>query len=76
MCECNIYFYKQSQETNFSSNQETYSMPYEAFAKDGSGGEFVFLNDDSIYVQFELKSLFIKDRIKVKLRYNTTVLKL
>ena len=26
MCECNIYFYKQSQETNFSSNQETYSM--------------------------------------------------
>jgi hypothetical protein len=48
MHECDIYFYKQSQETNFSSNQEIYSIPCEAFAQDGSGGEFVFLNDGSI----------------------------
>ena len=38
MSECDIYFYKQSQETQFSSNQEIYSIPCEAFAKDGSGG--------------------------------------
>lgn len=48
MHECDIYFYKESKETNFSSNQEVYSMPYEIFAQDGSGGEFVFLNDGSI----------------------------
>ena len=48
--ECDIYFYKQSKETDFFSNDEVYSMPCEAFAKDGSGGEFVFLNDGSIYV--------------------------
>ncbi len=48
MQECDIYFYEQSQETNFSSNQEVYSMSYEAFAQDGSGGEFVFLDDGSI----------------------------
>lgn len=48
MRECDIYFYKQSQETQFSSNQEIYSIPCEAFAQDGSGGEFVFLNDGSI----------------------------
>lgn len=48
MQECDIYFYEQSQETNFSSNQEVYSMSYETFAQDGSGGEFVFLNDGSI----------------------------
>ena len=45
MHECDIYFYKESKETNFSSNQEVYSIPCEAFAQDGSGGEFVFLND-------------------------------
>ena len=48
MHECDIYFYKESKETNFSSNQEVYSIPCEAFAQDGSGGEFVFLNDGSI----------------------------
>ena len=48
MSECDIYFYKQSQETQFSSNQEIYSIPCKAFAKDGSGGEFVFLTDGSI----------------------------
>ena len=45
MQECDIYFYEQSQETNFSSNQEVYSMSYETFAQDGSGGEFVFLEN-------------------------------
>ena len=48
MQECDIYFYEQSQETGFSSNQEVYSMSYETFAQDGSGGEFVFLDDGSI----------------------------
>ena len=48
MHECDIYFYKESKETNFSSNQEVYSIPCEAFAQDGIGGEFVFLNDGSI----------------------------
>lgn len=48
MRECDIYFYKQSQETHFLSNHEIYSMSCEAFAQDGSGGEFVFLNDGSI----------------------------
>ena len=48
MQECDIYFYEQSQETNFSSNQEVYSMSYETFAQDGSGGEFVLLDDGSI----------------------------
>ena len=48
MHECDIYFYKQSQKTHFLSNHEIYSIPCEAFAQDGSGGEFVFLNDDSI----------------------------
>lgn len=35
--ECDIYFYKQSKETDFFSDDEVYSMPCEAFAKDGSG---------------------------------------
>ena len=48
MRECDIYFYKQSEETNFLNNHEIYSIPYEVFAQDGSGGEFVFLNDGSI----------------------------
>lgn len=48
MHECDIYFYKQSKETDFLSNHELYSMPCETFAKDGSGGEFVFLDDGSI----------------------------
>ena len=48
MFECDIHFYKQSQETYFLNNHEIYSISYEAFAQDGSGGEFVFLNDGSI----------------------------
>lgn len=48
MHECDIYSYKQSKETDFLGNHELYSMPCDAFAKDGSGGEFVILNDGSI----------------------------
>lgn len=48
MHECDIYFYKQSQETQFLDNNEIYSIPCKAFAQDGSGGEFVFLDDGSI----------------------------
>lgn len=46
--ECDIYFYKQAQSTQFVENHEIYSIPCMAFAQDGSGGEFVFLNDGSI----------------------------
>ena len=48
MNECNIYFYKQTMETQFSGNNEKYSLGCKAFAQDGSGGEFVFLDDGSI----------------------------
>ena len=48
MSECDIYFYRQSQETIFLNNNEICSIPCKAFAQDGSGGEFVFLNDGSI----------------------------
>ena len=48
MNECNIYFYKQTMETQFSENNEKYSLGCKAFAQDGSGGEFVFLEDGSI----------------------------
>ncbi len=48
MRECDIYFYEQSRETQFLSNHEIYSIPGKAFAEDGTGGEFVFLDDDSI----------------------------
>ena len=48
MNECNIYFYKQTMETQFSENNEKYSLGCKVFAQDGSGGEFVFLEDDSI----------------------------
>lgn len=43
MHECDIYFYEQLQDVQFSENQETYSMLCRAFACDGSGGEYVFL---------------------------------
>ena len=48
MCECDIYFYDKIQQVAFSNNHEIYSIPCKAFAQDGSGGEFVFLEDDSI----------------------------
>lgn len=48
MRECDIYFYDKIQQVAFSNNHEIYSIPCKAFAQDGSGGEFVFLEDDSI----------------------------
>ena len=48
MQECDIFFYDQLKEVEFSQNNEVYSLSPIAFAKDGSGGEFVILEDDSI----------------------------
>lgn len=48
MCECDICFYEETGETQFLQNNEEYSLGCKAFAQDGSGGEFVFLEDDSI----------------------------
>ena len=46
--ECDIYFYDQIREVQFSNNDEEYSLACQAFAKDGSGGEYVILEDESI----------------------------
>lgn len=46
--ECDIYFYDQIRELQFSNNNEEYSLACHAFAHDGSGGEYVILEDDSI----------------------------
>ena len=48
MNECNIYFYEKTRETQFLENNEKYSLGCKAFAQDGSGGEFVFLDNGSI----------------------------
>lgn len=48
MRECDICFYKQNQDIAMSENGEIYSMSAKAFAVDGSGGEFVILEDGSI----------------------------
>lgn len=48
MKECDILFYDQLKEVEFSQNNGVYSLSPIAFAKDGSGGEFVFLEDESI----------------------------
>lgn len=48
MQECDILFYDQLKEVEFSQNNEFYSLSPIAFAKDGSGGEFVILEDESI----------------------------
>lgn len=48
MQECDILFYDQLKEVEFSQNNEVYSLSPIAFAKDGSGGEYVILEDDSI----------------------------
>ena len=45
---CDILFYDQLKEVEFSQNNEVYSLSPIAFAKDGSGGEFVFLEDESV----------------------------
>ena len=46
--ECDIYFYDQIREVQFSNNNEEYSLACQALAQDGSGGEFVILEDESI----------------------------
>ena len=46
--ECDIYFYDHIREVQFSNNDEEYSLACPAFAQDGSGGEFVILEDKSI----------------------------
>ena len=48
MKECDILFYDQLKEVKFSQNNEVYSLSPIAFAKDGSGGEYVILEDESI----------------------------
>jgi len=48
MNECDIYFYEETRATQFLENNEKYSLGCKAFAQDGSGGEFVFLEDNSI----------------------------
>ena len=48
MQECDILFYDQLKEVEFSQNNEVYSLSPIAFAKDGSGGEYVILDDQSI----------------------------
>ena len=48
MRECDIYFYKEEQEIEFSGNNEVYSLGCMAFAQDGTGSEYVFLEDGSI----------------------------
>ena len=48
MIECDIYFYDNVSEVQFSGNNEEYSLACRAFAQDGSGGEYVFLEDNSI----------------------------
>lgn len=48
MQECDIYFYDHIQEVQFLNHGETYSLNCQAFAQDGSGGEYVFLEDKSI----------------------------
>ena len=46
--ECDIYFYDEIREVQFSYNNEEYSLACHAFAQDGSGGEYVILEDQSI----------------------------
>ena len=48
LAECDIYFYDEIREVQFSYNNEEYSLACHAFAQDGSGGEYVILEDDSI----------------------------
>ena len=48
MQECDILFYDQLKEVEFSQNNEVYSLSPIAFAKDGSGGEYLILEDESI----------------------------
>ena len=46
--QSDIIFYEEFREVKFSQNNEVYSLSPIAFAKDGSGGEYVILEDESI----------------------------
>ena len=48
LAECDIYFYDHIREVQFSDSNEEYSLACQAFAQDGSGGEFVILEDQSV----------------------------
>ena len=48
LAECDIYFYDEIREVQFSYNNEEYSLACHAFAQDGSGEEYVILEDQSI----------------------------
>ena len=48
LAECDIYFYDEIREVQLSYNNEEYSLDGHAFAQDGSGGEYVILEDQSI----------------------------
>ena len=48
MRECDIFFCDKPRDTEYSGHGEVYSYSFETFAVDGSGGEFVILDDGSI----------------------------
>ena len=48
LAECDICFYDEIREVQFSYNNEEYSLACQALAQDGSGGEYVVLEDQSI----------------------------
>ena len=48
LAECDIYFYDEIREVQFSYNNEEYSLACQAFTQDGSGGEYIILEDESI----------------------------
>ena len=54
MRECDIFFCDKPRDTEYSGHDEVYSSSFETFASDGSGGEYVKLEDDSIgYISSE-----------------------
>ena len=48
MRECDIFFCTAPRNTEYLGHGEVYSIPFETFAVDGSGGEYVQLEDGSI----------------------------
>ena len=54
MRECDIFFCDKPRDTEYSGHGEIYSSSFETFAVDGSGGEYVKLEDGSIgYISSE-----------------------
>lgn len=54
MRECDIFFCDAPKNTEYLGHGEVYSIPFETFAFDGSGGEYVRLEDGSIgYISSE-----------------------